>query len=226
VTIDAPPIRTFHPRRGRMGTTQADALTRLWPTRGFDIDGTRRFDKAMSFGRRAPLVLEIGSGMGDATIAMAAADPERDYLAVDVHTPGLGSLLAKADALGLQNVHAARGDALELLRDGIDPGELDAIHIFFPDPWPKARHHKRRIIQPARVALMRDRLRIGGILHTATDWIEYAGHMLDVLTIDAGLANCYDGFAPRRPERPVTKYERRGTDAGRPIADCVFERTA
>jgi tRNA (guanine-N7-)-methyltransferase len=208
-----------------MGTTQADALVRLWLTRGLDIDAATRFDPEAVFGRQAPLVLEIGSGMGDATIAMAAADPDRDYLAVDVHTPGLGSLLAQAEALGLHNVRAARGDAVELLREGIAPGLVDAIHVFFPDPWPKARHHKRRIIGPSTVAVMRDRLTIGGLLHTATDWADYGEQMLDVLGSDPGLRNCYDGFAPGPGQRPETKYERRGLAAGRIIRDCVFTRT-
>jgi tRNA (guanine-N7-)-methyltransferase len=209
-----------------MGTTQADALARLWADRGFDVDETGRtvFDQLALFGRTAPLVLEIGSGMGDATIAMAAVDPARDYLAVDVHTPGLGNLLAQAEAHGLRNVGAARGDALELLDRCIEPGTLDAIHVFFPDPWPKARHHKRRIIQPERVALMRDRLRIGGLLHTATDWPDYAEQMLQVLGADGSLLNAHEGYAPRG-ERPITKYERRGTAAGRPIHDCEFIRS-
>ena len=209
-----------------MGTTQADALARLWATHGLDIDVTTVLDPQMIFGRRVPLVLEIGSGMGDATITMAAADPDRDYLAVDVHTPGLGSLLARAEALELGNVRAARGDAVELLRHGISPGALDAIHVFFPDPWPKARHHKRRIVSPSTVALMRDRLVVGGLLHTATDWPDYAEQMLEVLGADSGLRNLHDGYAPRPAHRPVTKYERRGTEAGRIIRDCVFTRTA
>jgi len=205
-----------------MGPTQTDALARLWPRYGFDIDGTRDFDRS-AFGRHAPLVLEIGSGMGDATITMAAADPERDYLAVDVHTPGLGNLLALAEAGGLTNVRAARGDALELLA-GLEAASVDAIHVFFPDPWPKARHHKRRIISPARVAVMRDRLRPGGVLHTATDWDDYAADMLEVLGADPGLRNRHEGYAPRPAGRPVTKYERRGVEAGRTIRDLVFTR--
>ncbi len=225
VTVEAQQIRTFHPRRGRMGTTQAGALARLWATRGLDIDTETVLDAEAMFGRRAPLVLEIGSGMGDATIIMAAADPERDYLAVDVHTPGLGNLLAQAEALGLDNVRAGRGDAVELLRHGIASASLAAIHIFFPDPWPKARHHKRRIVSPEIVALMRDRLVVGGLLHTATDWSDYAEQMLEVLSVDPGLRNLHDGFAPRPALRPVTKYERRGVDAGRVIRDCVFTRT-
>jgi tRNA (guanine-N7-)-methyltransferase len=232
-------IRTFHPRRGRASTTQADALTRLWPTYGYTIadphhtyhtpevapDGA--FDRERLFGRRAPLVLEIGCGMGEATAEMAAADPDRDYLGVDVHTPGLGNLIALAEARGLTNVRVARGDVLFLLRDGIEPGSLAAAHVFFPDPWPKAKHHKRRIVQPDTVALIRDRLAPGGVLHCATDWAEYAAQMLEVLDGDPGLRNRYSaGYAPRDAvNRPVTGYERRGVRDGRPIADLVFEKT-
>jgi tRNA (guanine-N7-)-methyltransferase len=232
-------IRTFHPRRGRASTTQADALTRLWPAYGYTIadphhdyhtpevapDGP--FEAERLFGRRAPLVLEIGCGMGEATAEMAAADPDRDYLGADVHTPGLGNLIALAEARGLTNVRVARGDVLFLLRDGIEPGSLAAVHVFFPDPWPKAKHHKRRIIQPDTVALIRDRLRVGGVLHCATDWAEYAEQMLEVLQADPGLRNRHPGYAPREAVgRPVTGYERRGVRDGRPIADLVFEKIA
>ena len=219
-----PAIRTFHPRRGRMSPTAADALARLWPSRGLDVTVPMAFDREKLFGRPAPLVLEIGSGMGEATIAMAAADPARDYLAVDVHTPGLGALLARAESLGLGNVAAARGDAVELLEHGLAPGSLDEICVFFPDPWPKARHHKRRIIRPAIVALMCDRLRPGGVLRTATDWPHYAEQMLEVLAADPGLRNTFDGYAPGPGPRPQTRFEQRGRSAGRPIHDCVFSR--
>jgi tRNA (guanine-N7-)-methyltransferase len=251
-------IRTFHPRRGRLGPTRGAALDRLWPAYGYEIDptavtptaeadpraggaspcsalggssadpragGAPGFDAAALFGREAPLVLDIGCGMGEATAAMAAADPARDYLGVDVHTPGLGNLLVLAvDRAGLANVRAARGDAVELLRDLMKPGALDAIHVFFPDPWPKAKHHKRRLIRPDIVALMRDRLRVGGVLHCATDWTEYAEHMLEVLSADPGLRNRHDGFTPRPPSRPVTKFERRALQAGRPVSDLIFAR--
>jgi tRNA (guanine-N7-)-methyltransferase len=209
-----------------MSPTAADAFTRLWVDRGFEIDEATpaKLDRAALFGRSAPLVVEIGCGMGEATFAMAAADPARDYLGVDVHTPGLGAMLARAEADGVRNVAVARGDAVELLRQSIEPVSLDAIHVFFPDPWPKARHHKRRIIRPEIVALMRDRLRPGGILHTATDWVHYAEQMLDVLAADPGLRNTVDGYAPRPTARPLTKFERRGLGAGRAIHDCVFAR--
>lgn len=210
-----------------MSPTAADALARLWADRGFDIDETTpvELDRAALFGRDAPLVLEIGSGMGEAMLAMAAADPERDYLGVDVHTPGLGAALARAESLGIRNLAVARGDAVELLRHGVGPASLDAINIFCPDPWPKARHHKRRLIRPEIVALMRDRLRPGGLLHATTDWAHYAEQMRDVLTADPGLRNTSDGFTPRPPNRPLTKFERRGIAAGRTIHDLVFIRT-
>ena len=231
-------IRTFHPRRGRIGPTRAQALADLWPSWGFDIsppaaepgEGAARdqaFDPAALFGRppgspERPLVLEIGCGMGEATVERAAADPGRDYLGVDVHTPGLGNLLTLARENGLDNVRAACGDAVEFLRDLVKPASVDTIQVFFPDPWPKARHHKRRIIRPDLVALMRERLRPGGILHCATDWADYAQQMLDVLGNDPGLVNTADGYAPRPDWRPVTKFERRARVAGREVFDLIF----
>jgi tRNA (guanine-N7-)-methyltransferase len=168
------------------------------------------------------LVLEIGCGMGEATVEQAAADPARDYLGIDVHTPGLGNLLSLARDRGLDNVAAACGDALDLLRDLVKPASVETIQVFFPDPWPKAKHHKRRIIQPENVALMRERLREGGVLHCATDWADYAQQMLEVLGADPGLANTAEGYAPRPGWRPVTKFERRALEAGREVFDLVF----
>jgi tRNA (guanine-N7-)-methyltransferase len=221
-----PHIRTFHPRRGRMGPARAETLARLWPERGFEIDPHGPgFDAEALFGRRAPLVLEIGCGSGEATAAMAAADPDRDYLGADVHTPGLATLLALTERAGLGNVRAARGDAVELLRDLLKPESLDAVHAFFPDPWPKVRHHKRRIIRPDVVELIRERLRPGGMLLCATDWAPYAHAMSDVLRADPGLRDVHGGFAPRPVARPVTRFERRALAAGREIFDLVFERS-
>jgi tRNA (guanine-N7-)-methyltransferase len=213
-------ITTFYPRRGRVSARHEDALSRLWPRYGVDIPGAP-IDKQALFARSAPLVLEIGSGMGEATAAMAEADPERDYLAVEVFPPGLGNLLAVVESRGLRNVRVASGDALELLRHMLSPGSLDAVHIFFPDPWPKTRHHKRRLIQPENVALLRSRLRPGGMLHCATDWPDYAEQMLEALGGDPEL----DGGVVQRPQRrPMTKFEKRGLEAGRPIVDVVFLR--
>ena len=167
-----PPIRTFHPRRGRMSTRHTDAHATHCgrPTGSIVADGDRTpLDLPALFGRVAPVVLEIGFGMGESTAAMAGADPGRDYLGVEVHTPGIGNLLALLGEHGLTNVRVAHGDAMQLVHR-IAPAALDAVHVFFPDPWPKARHHKRRLIRPANVALLRDRLRPGGRLHCATDW--------------------------------------------------------
>lgn len=213
-------ITTFYPRRGRVSGRHEDALTRLWPFFGVDIPGPM-VDPGSLFGRDAPLVLEIGSGMGDATIEMAQADPDRDYLAVEVFPPGLGNLLANVESRALANVRVASGDALELLRHMVSPDSLDAVHIFFPDPWPKARHHKRRLIQPDNVALLRSRLRPGGILHCATDWRDYAAQMIDALDQDPQLGG---GVVERPDRRPLTKFEKRGLDAGRPIIDLVYTK--
>ncbi|MFV2113102.1 tRNA (guanosine(46)-N7)-methyltransferase TrmB [Micromonospora sp. LOL_025] len=209
-----------------MSSRQTDALDRLWPVYGLHVPerpGTA-VDLAGLFGRRAPLVLEIGSGMGDTTAEMAAADPGRDYLAVEVHTPGIANLLDLVDRHGLRNVRVAQGDALDLVA-GLPAGTLDAVHVFFPDPWPKSRHHKRRIIQPAHVALLRSRLAPGGTLHCATDWAEYAEAMRQTLDADPGLVDAHDGFAPRPAHRPVTKFERRALRAGRPIFDLIHRRS-
>jgi len=259
MTLEHPPIRTFHPRRGRMSARHADAHAALWPSLGFTVeDGDREpLDLPKLFGRQAPVVLEIGFGMGDTTAAMAAADPGRDYLGVEVHTPGIGNLLALIEEQNLANVRVARADAMELVHK-IAPGALDAIHVFFPDPWPKARHHKRRLIRPDNVALLRDRLRPGGLLHCATDWPHYAEAMAETLDADPGLTRAdgekdadgetgadgkigadgetgadgesrAGGTRPAegwddRGDRPETKFERRGTAAGRPITDLRYLR--
>ena len=206
-----------------MSDRQTAALTHLWPRyalRVADVDG---LDPVDLFGRRAPLVVEIGSGMGDTTADMAAADPDRDYLAVEVHTPGIANLLDLVHQRELGNLRIAEGDALDLLRL-LPPDSLDAVHVFFPDPWPKSRHHKRRLIQPAHVAVLRSRLTPGGTLHCATDWAEYAASMRVTLDADPGLVNLHDGFAPRPAHRPVTRFERRALRAGRPIADLMYRR--
>jgi tRNA (guanine-N7-)-methyltransferase len=213
-------VRTFHPRRGRMSGRHAEAMAELWPVFGLTVeDGDRTpLDLDELFGRAAPRVLEIGFGMGDATAAMAAADPGRDYLAVEVHTPGIGNLLALVGELGLTNVRVAHGDAMELVHR-LPAAGLDAIHVFFPDPWPKARHHKRRLIQPGNVRLLGRLLRAGGVLHCATDWPAYADAMVETLDAADGLVR--DEGAAARPE---TKFERRGMRAGRPIVDLMYQR--
>ncbi len=219
-------IRTYHRRDGRVSARHEDALDRLWPVYGVAVPHTEvsPLDPPALYGRTAPLVLEIGSGMGDATADLAAADPDRDYLAVEVHRPGVANLLALVEQRRLTNVRVAYGDAVDLLRHAIRPDSVDAVHVFFPDPWPKARHHKRRLIQPSHVALLRSRLVPGGTLHCATDWAPYAEAMLRTLTADPGLVNTADGFAARPAHRPRTKFEERGTDAGRDVYDLLFRR--
>lgn len=215
-------VRTFMARRGRVSARHEEALERLLPEYGV----TMPFTPEEAYGRSAPLVVEIGSGMGDATADMAAADPGRDYLAVEIHPPGIANLLWHVEERGLKNVRIFDGDAIKLLREGVAEDSLAAVHVFFPDPWPKARHHKRRIIQPGYVSLIRSRLAVGGVLHCATDWADYAEQMLEVLSADPGLANTADGYAERPASRPFTKFEKRGIDAGREIFDLVFTRVA
>lgn len=235
-TTAGEPVRTFHPRKAVLGPRRAEALERLWPQLGFSVHDPElgpppttsagTLDTTALFGRTAPLVLEIGSGMGDTTAAMAAADPARDYLAVEVHLPGIAHLLTLVEDRGLTNVRIAHGDALDLVRRVVAPDSLDAVHVFFPDPWPKVRHHKRRIVAPEHVALLRSRLRVGGTLHCATDWEPYAAQMLEVVGGDPGLTNVSERYTPRPPHRPVTKFEARGLEAGRASHDVIATRTS
>lgn len=225
-TRDAPghgPIRTYKLRRGRVTAAQAAALERLWGGLGVEVDG-RALDLPALFGRTAPVVLEIGSGMGETTAVMAAADPARDLLAVDVHTPGLGNLLRLVDRAGLANVRVAAGDAVVLLRDMLPPDSLAEVRVFFPDPWPKSRHAKRRLLQPAFVDLLTRRLEPGGTLHVATDSASYAAQTLAVLGGHPRLRSDHDGCAPRPEHRPVTRFESQGLTAGRSVFDIVVSR--
>ncbi|MDX2601528.1 tRNA (guanosine(46)-N7)-methyltransferase TrmB [Streptomyces caniscabiei] len=218
-------IRSFQPRRSRVTAGQADALQRLWPKWGLDIDG-RDLDLVELFGNDRPVVLEIGFGMGEATAQMAAADPDTNVLAVDVHTPGQGNLLNLADQGGLSNVRVANGDAIILLREMLTPDSLDGLRVYFPDPWPKKRHHKRRLIQPEFLTLVASRLRPGAVVHCATDWEPYAEQMLDVLTAHPDFENTRadGGFAPRPAFRPLTRFEGQGLDKGHVVNDLLFRR--
>ena len=211
------PVRTFKVRR-RVTTGQADALARLLPSLGIDLSVP--FDSVRVFGRSAPLVLEIGSGMGEATAAMAAADPDRDVLAVEVHTPGLGTLLRRVEDAGLTNVRVLEADAREVLADLLAPGSLDEVRVFFPDPWPKARHAKRRLVTASFAALVASRLRPGGRLHVATDWASYAEQVEQVLAVSEEL----EVVSRDRGGRPVTRFEQRGLDAGRQPHDVIAVR--
>ena len=211
-------VRTFKRRGGRVTAGQADALTRLWPTYGVDVDG-QPLDLDALFGRHAPVVLEIGFGMGEATAAMAEAQPERDLLAVDVHTPGQGALLRLVEQRGLTNVRVCDGDAMVLLRDMLAPGSLREVRVFFPDPWPKTRHEKRRLVNHPFADLVADRLAPGGTVHIATDWPAYADRALAVLQSHPTLR-----VATETPWRPPTRFEEQGSAAGRPSYDVVATR--
>lgn len=214
------PILTFKPRRGRVTARQQRALDDLWHRYGVGIT-SGPLDLAAVYGRRAPLALEIGFGMGEATAAMAAADPGTDVLAVDVHTPGVGALLHEIDQRGLANVRVVAGDALEVLDRMLPPATLTEIRAYFPDPWPKGRHHKRRLVTPAFAVLASSRLCDGGRLHVATDWPHYARQVLDVVAGEPSLVNEHDGYAPRPSWRPVTKFEQRGRASGHPVFDII-----
>lgn len=216
-------IRSFVTRAGRLSPAQARALEQLGPQ--FMLSYRKEcLDFAQVFGREAPTVLEIGFGMGDTTAAIAAAMPEVNFLGVEVHTPGVGGLLKLIGEQGLQNLRLIQHDAVEVITHMIAPASLAGVHIFFPDPWHKARHHKRRLIQQPFVALLASRLASGGHLHCATDWQDYAEQMLMVLGAEPTLENSADGYAPRPAYRPETKFEKRGLRLGHGVWDLVFRK--
>ena len=211
-------IRSYVLRQGRTTPAQQRALQALSPAWAIEYrPSALRFEDA--FGRHSPVVLEIGSGMGETTAQIAAANPGVDYLAVEVHGPGVGSLLQRIDREGLKNLRVIRHDAVEVLRDMIPEASLAGIHLFFPDPWPKKRHHKRRLVQPAFAALAASRLAPGGHLHAATDWPEYAAQIDEVLRAEPLLEP-----SPRPRTRPETKFEQRGLRLGHPVRDLCFRR--
>jgi tRNA (guanine-N7-)-methyltransferase len=232
-------IVSFADRGGRMTAGQQRAWDRSWDRLGADLadlapggrradllDGEGRLDPAAWFGRDAGLRLEIGSGMGEATAALAAAESDVDHVAVEVYPPGLGQLLMRVEETGLGNLRLLRGDAVVVLRDRVAPGSLAGLRVFYPDPWPKRRHHKRRLVQPATVALMASRLCLGATLHLATDVADYAEEMLEVTDAEPMLDNPHGGFAPRPAWRPRTKFETRAEEQGRPSRDLVLVRAS
>jgi tRNA (guanine-N7-)-methyltransferase len=213
-------VRTWK-ARGRTSPGQVALLERLRAVWGLDL-ARAPFDPLRAFGRAAPLVLEIGSGTGEATVALAAAEPHRDVLAVEVHVPGVAALLRQVDEQQLTNVRVAEADGLQVLREVLPPDSLDEVRVFFPDPWPKARHAKRRLMRAAFADLVAERLRVGGRLHVATDWPTYAAQVLRMVDDAPRLA-----LAGReRGARPLTRFEQRGRDAGRLSHDVVAVRTA
>jgi len=226
---DQPRLRSvvsFVNRGGRMTVGQQRAWDELWPKLGRTVGDLPegKLDFAAWFGREAPVMLEIGSGMGETTSQLAAAAPELNYVAAEVYEPGLGQLMLRAEKLGVENLRLLHGDAVVLLTEHVEPASLHGVRLFFPDPWPKKKHHKRRIVQPSFAALVASRLAPGGTFHLATDWENYAEQMLEVCSAEPALKNRYDGWAPRPEWRPVTKFEQRADVEGRVSHDLIFER--
>ena len=220
-------IRSFVRREGRLTKGQQRALEELFPQYGITLQqGQLDFD--VLFSRQAYRVLEIGFGNGASLAAMAANHPDNDYLGIEVHRPGVGNLLLQIEKQQLQNIRVSHDDAVEVLEQQIPDASLDAVYLFFPDPWHKKKHHKRRIVQPAFAQLLRHKLKTGGIFHMATDWENYAEHMLEVMTAAEGFQNrAGEGKYMERPEyRPLTKFEQRGHRLGHGVWDLIFEKVA
>ncbi|MGD8618809.1 MAG: tRNA (guanosine(46)-N7)-methyltransferase TrmB [Gammaproteobacteria bacterium] len=217
-------IRSFVRREGRITSAQRHALEALWPKYGLDADRPLAPEKI--FGRKAPLTLEIGFGNGTTLARMAAADPATDFIGIEVHRPGIGRLLLELERLGLGNVRIYREDAVQVMQHCLPPACLDRLLLFFPDPWHKKRHHKRRLVQAEFIAMAARLLRPGGTLHMATDWEDYAAQMLEVTRRSAAFRNCAgNGDYSSRPEyRPVTRFEQRGLKLGHGVRDLLFER--
>jgi len=218
-------VRSFVLRQGRLTRGQQRAFEQHWPQLGIEY-ADQPLDLAALFGNANPVFLEIGFGNGESLAEMARRHPERNYIGIEVHGPGVGHLLMKLEEYGCSNVRVCRHDAVEVLEHMIPDGALSGVYLFFPDPWHKKRHHKRRIVQPAFLELLARKIRSGGFFHAATDWENYAGHMLEVL---GGAAHIFRntaarGFVPRPDERPLTKFEQRGLRLGHGVWDLVFER--
>ncbi len=218
-------IRSYVVRAGRMTEGQRRAFERYWPAFGLSLDDGL-LDLDAVFGRRAPRVLEIGFGMGDSLLQMAADEPDKDFIGIEVHPPGVGALVNNAGKAGITNLRIYLADAVDVLNECIPPASLARVQVYFPDPWHKKKHHKRRIIQPPLVALLASRLEAGGLLHLATDWENYAEHMSEVLAAEPALENCASdgGYVERPAFRPVTKFERRGERLGHGVWDLLYRR--
>lgn len=217
-------IRSFVKRTGRLTKGQERALTELLPQFQFSLqDG--KLDYQRLFERTAPVILEIGFGMGDSLVTMAVQNPQNDYLGIEVHTPGVGSLLLGVEEHQLSNIRVSQDDAVEVLANNIPNNSLTGVQLFFPDPWHKTRHHKRRIVQLEFVELLQQKLIVGGFFHMATDWQNYAEHMLEVMSNAPGFENCAEhGYLPRPDSRPITKFEKRGHRLGHGIWDLMFKK--
>jgi tRNA (guanine-N7-)-methyltransferase len=217
-------IQSFIRRQGRLTVGQQHALDNHWEAYG--LDPNVDYDFAQVFGRHAPLCIEIGFGNGESLAQMAAADPETDYIGIEVHRPGVGHLLMLLAERNLTNVRIYCHDAVEILEKRIPDDSLSGVHLFFPDPWPKKKHHKRRIVQPGFIALLSKKLKGGGYFHAASDWQPYAEHMLEVLSGQEMLTNVSEtgGFCERPNYRPLTKFEQRGIRLGHGVWDLIFSK--
>ncbi|MEI7192988.1 tRNA (guanosine(46)-N7)-methyltransferase TrmB [Pectobacterium brasiliense] len=218
-------IRSFVRRQGRLTNGQQLALDNYWPVMGVEYQ-TGLVDFNALFGRDAPVVLEIGFGMGASLVTMAAQHPEQNFLGIEVHLPGVGACLAAAQEAGISNLRVMCHDAVEVLMNMIPDGSLSMVQLFFPDPWHKARHNKRRIVQVPFVQLVRSKLKVGGVFHMATDWEPYAQHMLEVMTSVTEYRNLSNNneYVERPESRPLTKFEARGQRLGHGVWDLMFER--
>lgn len=218
-------IQSFVKREGRLTKGQEKAIEHNWSTMGLEFEAGV-VDVNQVFGREAPLVLEIGFGMGKSLVEMAKNEAEKDFIGIEVHRPGVGACLAEAEEQGVSNLRVYEHDAVEILANCIADNSLSRLQLFFPDPWHKKRHHKRRIVQSAFVQKLRSKLAIGGVFHMATDWENYAEHMLDVMSVAPGYKNLSssDDFVPRPEQRPLTKFEQRGHRLGHGVWDLMFER--
>ncbi len=218
-------VRSFVRRQGRLTNRQQQALDNLWPKIGVEYQA-EKLELAALFGREAPVVLEIGFGMGTSLVTMASQNPEKDFLGIEVHAPGVGACLASAEDENIGNLRVMCHDAIEVLENMIPDNSLEMVQLFFPDPWHKARHNKRRIVQPPFAELIRSKLKVGGVFHMATDWQPYAEHMLEVMNgVDNYLNLSENGDYVLRPSsRPITKFELRGQRLGHGVWDIMFKR--
>jgi len=218
-------IKSFVVRSGRMTQGQQKAFDHYWPLKGLQIKGGALSYEA-TFGRIAPVVLEIGFGMGASLVEMASKESDKDFIGIEVHTPGVGKLFQTMEEQQVDNIRAYCDDAVEVLQHCIPDNSLDRIQIYFPDPWHKKKHHKRRLIQPDFILGLRDKLKTGGVIHLATDWEHYAEHMMEVMCTAPGFVNRAEDFcfSPRPDYRPVTKFERRGNRLGHGVWDLLFEK--
>lgn len=220
-------IQSFVKREGRLTKGQQKAIEKNWPIMGLTHQGGR-LDVNQVFAREAPLVLEIGFGMGKSLVEMANNEPDKDFIGIEVHRPGVGACLAEAEEQGVTNLRVYEHDAVEILSNCIPDNSLSRLQLFFPDPWHKKRHHKRRIVQPEFVEKLRSKLAIGGVFHMATDWENYGEYMLEIMSVAPGYKNLStsDDYVPRPEQRPLTKFEQRGHRLGHGVWDLMFERVS